>query len=72
MSAQKARRIIRSQMRRAISGSTGGQRAHIRRAEMIAELIYQRFQILPLHIPVKMNTFSGKREHLRFPKHCLS
>ena len=25
-----------------------------------------------LHIPVKMNTFSGKREHLRFPKHCLS
>ena len=25
-----------------------------------------------LHIPVKMNAFSGKREHLRFPKHCLS
>ncbi|AMO55826.1 hypothetical protein [Endozoicomonas montiporae] len=25
-----------------------------------------------VHIPVKMNTYSGKREHLRFPKHCLS
>ncbi|OED45214.1 hypothetical protein ACH42_05445 [Endozoicomonas sp. (ex Bugula neritina AB1)] len=25
-----------------------------------------------LHIPVKMNTQSGKREHLRSPKHCLS
>ena len=25
-----------------------------------------------VHIPVKMNAFSGKREHLRFPKHCLS
>ena len=29
-------------------------------------------QLEKLHIPVKMNTFSGKREHLRFPKHCLS
>ncbi|OED50994.1 hypothetical protein ACH42_00325 [Endozoicomonas sp. (ex Bugula neritina AB1)] len=25
-----------------------------------------------VHIPVKMNTQSGKREHLRSPKHCLS
>ena len=27
---------------------------------------------ISVHIPVKMNAFSGKREHLRFPKHCLS
>lgn len=53
MSTAKARAIIRSQLRRSISGSSGGQKAHIRRAEHISEAIYKRFGVMPSRWQVK-------------------
>ena len=38
----------------------------------LRQLLSEDHRFVFMHIPVKMNTFSGKREHLRFPKHCLS
>lgn len=53
MSSWKAKKIIRSQLRRVLTGSSRKIHLHTQRGEMMAELIYKRFQVLPIGWQVK-------------------